>query len=90
MKQIKLRLEVTAENAAQIVDVQEGLLILLNKLGTVHLPVTSEEGEGQEDLAGEIKGPRVFWETVEVLQGAERDSSSNVQPLARRRVAKVP
>lgn len=81
MKTIRLRLEVTADDGAAIDLVQRHLRETVSKLGTQSIGQTVEEG----DLGGEIVTPRVFWETCEVKQGADRTP----EPAAKRlRVAK--
>jgi hypothetical protein len=71
MKQIRLRVTITAEDAATIDAVQTRLTELLDATGTEHLPRPNGDANG-EDLAGPIKGPRVFWMTADVKQGNDR------------------
>jgi hypothetical protein len=86
MKQIRLRLAVTAEDETAIGDVQSHLTEMLNKLGTQRMALP--DGVEGEDLGGVVLGPRVFWETVEILQGAERDNG-NPPPRQRSRVTRA-
>jgi hypothetical protein len=68
MKQIRLRLEVTVEDAVTIEFVKQRLSEILDGQRTDHMPSL----ENGEDLAGKKLGPRVFWQTAEVKQGADR------------------
>jgi hypothetical protein len=72
MKQIRLRVLVTAEDAAAIEAVQTRLTALLDATGTENLP-----GAEGEDLAGAVRGPRVFWQTADVRQGSGERTPEN-------------
>lgn len=67
MKQIRLRIEVTAEDAVMTEMVQTRLTAALDALGTEHLP-----SPDTEDLGGPKLGPRIFWQTSSIRQGADR------------------
>lgn len=73
MKQIRLRVFITAEDAVNLETAQARLTEILNATGTEHMPNgdASTEANGC-DLAGATKGPRVFWQTADVKQGSDR------------------
>lgn len=86
MKQARFRLAITVEDDALIEQVQARLLYHLNSLGTE--PVGTRSVSEDPDLLGADErtpaGPRVFWQTSEVKQGADRGEP----PPAKRRAVK--
>jgi hypothetical protein len=82
MKLVRLRVEITAEDAVTVEQVQARLRAILDERGTEHIAPFDSEASG-EDLAGRKFGPRVFWETADVKQGGERTETP-----ARKRAAK--
>lgn len=78
MKQIRLRIEVTAEDSLPIDAAQQALRKILEAAGVQHL---GEHGEG--DLAGDRPAPRIFWMTADIKQGADRAEPPVVKPRSR-------
>lgn len=72
MKQIRLRVEVTAEDKAPIEAVQTRLREILNGIGVESVGTPAAE----DDLGGAIPAARVFWMTADIKQGADREPTT--------------
>lgn len=80
-KTIRLRLNVVAEDQVTVTQVQDRLRELLEDAGIDILAPPVADGEEQSDLLPK-RGPRIFWQTSEVLQGAEREAAPRPRPRA--------